>query len=140
MFTAVSAWQAMRTMPWCLQLSPGHPTVCGVSSSPAAGGATESPAADTDPLAGAAIHPGVLALQEQIVADRRLLHVHAELSFEEDFTSTFVVERLRSLGLEPVTGLGRAPPEFDGAGGGNYVRRDRGTGLTCTIEGGAGPG
>lgn len=128
--------QAVRTMPWpwCLQLSPGHPTVTGSSS----GGHT---AADDDPFRQATIHPAVAALERQLIDDRRTLHMHAELSFEEDFTSAFVAKRLTDLGLKPKLGMGRAPPEFAGAGGGGgYRRREAGTGVICTIEGGAGPG
>eukprot|EP01047_Picozoa_sp_COSAG01_P086603 COSAG01_NODE_19545_length_1004_cov_1.137017_1_plen_208_part_00 len=126
--------RAVRTMPWCLQLSPGHPTVTGSSSS----GHT---AADDDPFRQATIHPAVAALERQLIDDRRTLHMHAELSFEEDFTSAFVAKRLTDLGLKPKLGMGRAPPEFAGAGGGGgYRRREAGTGVICTIEGGAGPG
>ena len=122
--------QAVRTMPWCLQLSPGHPTVKTAPTSSAA-------AAAVDPLAAASIHPQVAALHEQLIADRRLLHVNAELSFEEDFTGNFVAERLRELGLQPTVGMGRAPEAFTGAGD-NYHRREVGTGVVCDIEGGAG--
>lgn len=38
-----------------------------------------------------------------------------------------------------ITGLGRAPPEFQGAGTA-YRRRDAGTGMIATIVGGKGPG
>ncbi|HEV8636900.1 MAG TPA: amidohydrolase [Chloroflexota bacterium] len=37
---------------------------------------------------------------EQVVLDRRHLHMHPELRFEEHETGTFVAERLRALGLE----------------------------------------
>src|SRR5690349_9132413 len=58
-----------------------------------------------------------------IIADRRYLHEHPELGFEEHETSAFVLERLRSLGVEEIrTDVG-------------------GTGLTGLIRGtGNGPG
>jgi amidohydrolase len=43
-----------------------------------------------------------------VTADRRHLHMHPELGFHEFETSTFVVDRLTSLGIENVrTGLGK---------------------------------
>ena len=39
--------------------------------------------------------------------DRRHLHAHPELGFEEHETAAFIAERLRSLGLEVQTGVGR---------------------------------
>ena len=122
-------------MPWCLQLSPGHPTVKAAPTSSSSSSAARAGA--VDPLAAASIHPEVVALHEQLIADRRLLHVNAELSFEEDFTGNFVAERLRQLGLQPTIGLGRAPAAFTGAGAA-YHRREVGTGVVCDIEGGAG--
>ncbi|MEQ1832834.1 MAG: amidohydrolase [Candidatus Eisenbacteria bacterium] len=44
---------------------------------------------------------------EEMVATRRDLHAHPELGFEEVRTSGIVAERLRLLGLEPRTGVGR---------------------------------
>jgi amidohydrolase len=44
---------------------------------------------------------------EEMVATRRDLHAHPELAFEEVRTSGIVAERLKSLGLEPKTGVGR---------------------------------
>ena len=41
----------------------------------------------------------------QVVADRRHLHAHPELGFEEYETSRFVATRLRDLGLEVQTGI-----------------------------------
>lgn len=43
-----------------------------------------------------------------VVADRRFLHEHPELAFEEYETAKFVAERLASLGVEDIrTGIGR---------------------------------
>jgi len=44
---------------------------------------------------------------EEMVATRRDLHAHPEVGFEEVRTSALVAERLRALGLEPRTGVGR---------------------------------
>jgi amidohydrolase len=44
---------------------------------------------------------------DEMVATRRDLHAHPELGFEEVRTSGLVAERLRRLGLEPRTGVGR---------------------------------
>lgn len=43
----------------------------------------------------------------EMVATRRDLHAHPELGFEEVRTSGIVAERLKKLGLEPRTGVGR---------------------------------
>ena len=57
-----------------------------------------------------------------VVADRRHLHEHPELAFEEYETAKFVAERLRQLGVEDIrTGVG-------------------GTGVTGLIHGRKGPG
>ena len=58
-----------------------------------------------------------------VIADRRYLHEHPELSFHEHETSQFVIERLQALGVEDIrTGIG-------------------GTGVTGLIKGtGSGPG
>jgi amidohydrolase len=44
---------------------------------------------------------------EEMVATRRDLHEHPELAFEEIRTSGIVTERLKALGLDPKTGVGR---------------------------------
>ena len=57
-----------------------------------------------------------------VIADRRHLHQHPELGYEEVQTSAFVTERLRALGVEDVrTGIAK-------------------TGVTGLIRGGAGDG
>lgn len=58
-----------------------------------------------------------------VIADRRHLHQHPELAFEEHETARFVTERLQALGVEDIrTGVGR-------------------TGVTALIRGtGSGPG
>src|SRR5215211_619884 len=42
---------------------------------------------------------------EQVVLDRRHLHAHPELAFQEHETARFIAERLASLGLEVTTGV-----------------------------------
>jgi amidohydrolase len=57
-----------------------------------------------------------------VVADRRWLHQHPELGYQEFQTATFIEDRLRSLGVEDIrTGVG-------------------GTGITGIIRGGLGQG
>jgi amidohydrolase len=43
----------------------------------------------------------------QVVADRRYLHQHPELGFQEENTSRYVAARLRELGIETQTGIAR---------------------------------
>lgn len=47
------------------------------------------------------------ALQEQMVAWRRDIHMHPELGFQETRTSRLVVDTLRDLGLEVQTGIAK---------------------------------
>ena len=47
------------------------------------------------------------AQREEVIAWRRWMHRHPELSQEEFGTMAFVAERLREMGLEPRTGIGR---------------------------------
>ena len=49
----------------------------------------------------------LLPVAEQVVLDRRHLHAHPELGFQEIETAGFVAERLRALGLEVRTGVAR---------------------------------
>jgi amidohydrolase len=53
----------------------------------------------TPPFAGADL--------DEMIATRRDLHAHPEVGFEEVRTSGLVAQRLRALGLEPRTGVGR---------------------------------
>lgn len=53
------------------------------------------------------IHTAAQALSAETVALRRDLHAHPEIAFQEDRTAGIIAERLRALGLEPRTGLGR---------------------------------
>ncbi len=41
------------------------------------------------------------ALEQELIANRRYLHAHPELSFEEKETTAYIEERLKELGLEP---------------------------------------
>jgi amidohydrolase len=45
--------------------------------------------------------------REALVATRRDLHEHPELGFQETRTSTLVADRLKSLGYQVKTGVGR---------------------------------
>lgn len=47
------------------------------------------------------------AQREEVIGWRRWMHRHPELSQEEYGTMEFVAERLREIGLEPRTGIGR---------------------------------
>jgi amidohydrolase len=47
-----------------------------------------------------------LAIDNELVQTRRALHRHPELSFAEHETAALVAAQLRSLGLEPRTGIG----------------------------------
>jgi hypothetical protein len=82
--------RAVRTLPWCLEI--GHAPVHRSAASAGAGSSGD------DPLAEATIHPDVQAMQDELVADRRWLHAHAELSFEEDETHVYIAEKLRAMG------------------------------------------
>ena len=45
--------------------------------------------------------------REEVIGWRRWMHQHPELSQEEYKTMEFIAERLRGLGLEPRTGIGK---------------------------------
>ena len=59
-----------------------------------------------DPLV-AEITAAAAAINPQVVEWRRHFHQHPELGFAETKTSAFIAERLRALGLEVRTGVGR---------------------------------
>ena len=50
---------------------------------------------------GTAVDEWVAERQSQLVAVRRHLHAHPELSYAEFETTSFLEQRLRSAGLEP---------------------------------------
>ena len=54
-----------------------------------------------------AIRPEIRALEPQLIRERRWLHAHPELGFQERETAAFVAKRLRSLGLEVRTGIAK---------------------------------
>jgi amidohydrolase len=63
-----------------------------------------------------------------VIADRRWLHEHPELSFHEVETARFVAERLQGLGIEDVrTGIG-------GNGVTGLIRGDRGDGHVLMVR------
>jgi amidohydrolase len=62
-------------------------------------GLTQSPAAEIDKL--------VTAVEPELIQWRRHLHANPELSNREVETAKYVVERLKSFGLEPQTGIAR---------------------------------
>lgn len=45
------------------------------------------------------------ALAGEVIANRRYLHAHPELSFQEHNTAKFIAERLRSFNIEPQEGI-----------------------------------
>src|SRR5258707_13396794 len=47
------------------------------------------------------------AMRDELVAQRRDLHQHPELSFEEVRTSGIVAKELSALGVEVITGVGK---------------------------------
>ena len=49
----------------------------------------------------------VVAVRDELIQDRRHLHANPELGFEEHETAAYVAERLRSLGIETRTGVGK---------------------------------
>ena len=75
-----------------------------------------APAEPASPLA-AKIDQALLANQKQLIEWRRHLHQNPELGNREVETAKFVVERLRSFGLQPRTGIAK-------------------TGVVAVIEGG----
>jgi metal-dependent amidase/aminoacylase/carboxypeptidase family protein len=58
------------------------------------------------------LRPSTPVSHDELVRDRRHLHAHPELGFEEHETAAFIAERLRSFGLEVQTGVGRESSEY----------------------------
>ena len=60
------------------------------------------------------------AFEPELIETRRALHRHPELGFAEHETAALVTERLRALGYEPQTGVGRTGviADLEGAGPG----------------------
>lgn len=59
------------------------------------------------PPAGAALDALVTAIEPELITWRRHLHQNPELSNREVETAKYIVERLRSFGLEPQTGIAK---------------------------------
>ena len=53
------------------------------------------------------IKPEIKALKESIISTRRDIHQHPELAFNEHRTAKLVAERLKSLGMDVQTGVGK---------------------------------
>ena len=58
-------------------------------------------------MTGRMIDQEVERLTPQLIEDRRYFHQHPELAFQEENTARVVAQRLRELGLEVRTGVGR---------------------------------
>jgi amidohydrolase len=71
-----------------------------------ASAAAAQPRMPASPLSGE-IDKRAAAIEQELIAWRRHLHQHPELSNREVETSKFVVEKLRSFGLEPQTGVAK---------------------------------
>ncbi|WP_417804671.1 M20 aminoacylase family protein [Thalassospira lucentensis] len=54
-----------------------------------------------------ALHPRATELVDEFTAWRHHLHAHPETAFEENLTSAFVAEKLKSFGLEVATGMAK---------------------------------
>lgn len=52
-------------------------------------------------------HPRATELADEFVAWRHHLHAHPETAFEEKLTSAFIADKLKSFGLDVVTGIAR---------------------------------
>ncbi len=53
------------------------------------------------------VRPEIQAIADKIIATRRDIHQHPEVGFEEKRTAALVAQRLKDLGLEVQTGVGR---------------------------------
>ena len=53
------------------------------------------------------IKPEIKALSDKIISTRRDIHQHPELAFNEHRTAKLVAERLKSLGINVQTGIGK---------------------------------
>ena len=73
----------------------------------------------------------ISALHGDMVAWRRYLHQHPELSFQEKGTVSFVVDRLKAEGIEFRDGVGKLTPDAPGTGAIAWVRGTRSPSDKC---------
>lgn len=73
----------------------------------------------------------IASLHTDMVKWRRHLHQHPELSFHETNTVRFVVEKLRSEGIEVRDGVGKLTPEAPGTGAIAIVRGEKRKSEAC---------
>jgi amidohydrolase len=72
-----------------------------------ANGTSDAPSARSDPRTSATATAAREAEFSDLVATRRDLHAHPELGFQEHRTAALVAERLRALGYEVESGVGK---------------------------------
>lgn len=78
-----------------------------------------------------AVRKAISALHTDLVAWRRHLHRHPELSYQEHATAAFVAEVLRREGVEVRTGVARLTPDAEGTGLIAVVRGERTASEVC---------
>src|SRR5215213_8703171 len=81
----------------------------------------EGPTVAITAVSPAELKQAATAIAEQLTADRRHIHMHPELGFEEVETSKHIVARLSAMGIPHRAGVAK-------------------TGVVATIKGGGGAG